>query len=78
MVVKELFKVKVKCLTWVCTIYYTYGKNATNTIEHADFFVQVFELFSLKSFDVCCNVRKCVFIYPFIYSSVKTGSVSPT
>lgn len=45
MVVKELFKVKVKCLTWVCTIYYTYGKNATNTIEHADFFVQVFELF---------------------------------
>lgn len=34
--------------------------------------------FSLKSFDVCCNVRKCVFIYPFIYSSVKTGSVSPT
>lgn len=71
MVVKELFKVKVKCLTWVCTIYYTYGKNATNTIEHADFFCSSFQaFFSLKSFDARCNVRKCVFIYPFIYIAV--------
>lgn len=32
------------------------------------FFCYVFELFSLKFFDVDrCNVRKCVFIYPFPY-----------